>query len=298
MHESPPLRRRDEDVLWRVEVAEDLQRELPGGAYWFDNRVRPEPRVVIQYVVEGSLTYVDDEGWQEVRAGWALLFTHGEPSAYGLPRNASQPLVTSYCSFCGAGLREHWAAMRRRFGSVFYLGSAHPLRWALADLRRYARLEHGPENALRRPLDVFEAASAVHSFVMRLQAYLESRGKETRPPVERAIDDILRNPTFPWSIKEIAARHGCSREHLSRLFSDRVGVSPVTYLLQERTRRAVELLRDSNLTVAEIVTRSGFPSTSALARSVRVETGLSPRALRARAVRERTPPAAGAPARR
>jgi transcriptional regulator GlxA family with amidase domain len=137
--------------------------------------------------------------------------------------------------------------------------------------------------ALADPRLVHEAtviAAAVHEFVMLLFTSLRRDLVASQSPVERAIDAILANPTHPWSLKEVAERHRCSREHLTRAFTRRLGTAPGAWLAEARVRRAIQLLRETALPVAAVAEQSGFSSTHTLARQVRAATGSSPRLLR------------------
>jgi transcriptional regulator GlxA family with amidase domain len=124
------------------------------------------------------------------------------------------------------------------------------------------------------------AASAVHAFVMLLFATLQAKSFSTRSPIERAIDDLLGNPTAPWSLKRLADQHGCSREHLAREFRRRVGSTPAAWLNAARVARAIHLLTQSSLPIGEVKKQAGFSSGHTFSRQVKTATGASPQKLR------------------
>jgi AraC-like DNA-binding protein len=267
--------------FWKVDAADPCQRVSADGSYWWDNSTRREKSVVLHYVLEGVLVYVDRHGRKTVDPGWAVMFAHGEHSAYGVPREVGQTLLTAWVVLSGAGTLEHWNLLRRRFGSVFYMGHASPLRRAMRRLDRHLNPASSAELAL--------AATAVNSFVMRLYEHLEDRAGGTKTPVERAVDELIRHPTHPWSLKEVAARWGCSREHLTRVFTERVGAPPAKYLTEARIDKALELLRATSLSLALIAEHSGFGSSHAMARWVRARTGHAPSVVRQSARASRHP---------
>jgi AraC family transcriptional regulator of arabinose operon len=260
------------DTFWKIEAYDPCQVEQPDGRYWFQNLNRVEDWVDLHFVLAGRMLYVDREGPQEVVADHALMFAHQEDSEYGVPPDFDEPLTTAWISFSGKGLREHWALMRRRFGSVFSVGADSLLQRAWQQLADHLRPDTPAAMAL--------ASTAVHAFVMQLYAFREQQENPRRSPVDEAVDELLRHPTFAWSLKEVAARHGCAREHLSRVFQRRVGCSPAAYLTRARLAKALDLIRCSTLPIQRIAEESGFGSTHTLARWVRSETGLSPRAVR------------------
>jgi len=258
--------------FWRVDAFHSGQREVPDGSYWWNNAHRVEKSIVFHYVIKGTLVFVRRQKRQDVQQGWGLLFAHGENSAYGLPASYDEPLLTSWAVLSGAGTLEHWNAIRQRFGSVVHIGQVGPLRRAMNRLGQHVN-PSGPAEAEL-------AATAVHTFVMRLYGHLESQQIRSRPPVERAVDELLQYPTYPWSLKEVAARHGCSREHLTRVFTERVGVPPAAYLSLLRLKKALDLLRETSLPIRRVAEQSGFSSVHTMVRWVRAETGKAPGMLR------------------
>lgn len=262
-------------IFWQVRAFDFHQRVEPDGTWWLENR-RREPRglVIFQYAAQGRMLYRDRHGEREVREGWAALFEMGEESAYGLPKAYGAPFHTQWISLEGAGLPEHVRFIRARYGSVFFVGKDSPLRDAMRSLCGRARTPSPAEAAL--------ASAAVYDFLMRLYVHLEEQWVRVKPPVERAVDDLLRHPTQALSLKEVAQRHGCSREHLTRVFRARTSASPARYLGRARLLRALELLRETRLPVRQVVEQSGFASSFTLARHVKAETGLAPGAFRER----------------
>jgi AraC-like DNA-binding protein len=265
------------DVLWRVLSYGRRERRPPGNDWWFDNHGRP-PAVVFQYVAAGGVRYRDPSVDTIVPSGSAFLFTQGEDSAYGLDRQTTEGCTTDWISFAGTGIVDHWNALRRRYGSIIAVGPK-----ILASLERLIKLSEPKTGA-----DPCDVAAGVHAFVMDLFVQLRTNLQTTQIPVDQAIDALMRNPAAPWSLKEAAERFGCSREHLARTFSRRLGLSPGQWLARERLRKALQLLSETNLPLAAIAVQAGFSSTQALARQVRSETGKSPRTLRSKPVSRRS----------
>ncbi|MFM7320006.1 MAG: helix-turn-helix domain-containing protein [Armatimonadota bacterium] len=88
-------------------------------------------------------------------------------------------------------------------------------------------------------------------------------------------------------VAEVAAAVFLSPDRFTEVFSAAVGRTPRQHLRAVRVRRAVELLARTTWTVARIASETGFTDAPHLARSVRAETGRTPGAWRARAVRLR-----------
>ncbi len=267
---SSASRTREAPALWRV-GGFSHQRVPAHADYLWDNRDRRPARVcVFQYTVEGVLRYRDGEGEREVPPGHALLFTFGEPSRYWLPAGPRPAYVCEWINLQGAGLCEHWALLRRRYGSVIPIGTE-----VVAELRRLMASANPAADG-----DATVLAGAVHQFVMRLFAALTRELAARQTPVERAIEALLMNPIQPGSLTAVARRFACSREHLCRAFTRRMGRPPAQWQNDQRVRSALNLLQATTMTLAEVAKQSGFGSTQTLARQLRAATGRSPRALR------------------
>lgn len=84
----------------------------------------------------------------------------------------------------------------------------------------------------------------------------------------------------PVIIAELAKSLGLSTRTLNRRFKNATGISPSQYLRSLRIESAKELLRNSNLSIAEVAAKAGYTDTSRFAYYFRNETSLSPRAYR------------------
>ncbi|HEV7324811.1 MAG TPA: AraC family transcriptional regulator [Bosea sp. (in: a-proteobacteria)] len=91
---------------------------------------------------------------------------------------------------------------------------------------------------------------------------------------------ITQNAGKDLRLDLIADLFGISRRHATRLFRENTGLSIAAFQEQERIRRARELLSETGLAIGEIAWRVGFESGSALARTMRRVTGLTPTDLR------------------
>jgi AraC family transcriptional regulator len=87
---------------------------------------------------------------------------------------------------------------------------------------------------------------------------------------------IRQNATNDLPLDVIADLFGLSRRHATRSFRERTGMSIAEFHERERVRQARELLLETTLPVGEVAWRVGFESGSALARTMRRVTGLTP----------------------
>jgi AraC family transcriptional regulator len=91
-------------------------------------------------------------------------------------------------------------------------------------------------------------------------------------------------------IADIAQRIGVHPVHLARAFRNAFCCTPAEYLARCRVRRAMTLLRGSNLPLAQIALASGFFDQSHFSRSFRQHFGVAPRAYRRDVRQDETPP--------
>lgn len=265
-----------EPVLWRVSShCAVRERRAPGTVYWWDNRDRSAeaPTALLQYTVAGGIVVRDQAGDHRVPAGHAALMCCPGASAYGLPADAVEVYETQWVNLRGAGLLEHWAEIIRLRGPVVPMPPEGPVHAC------FRRVLDGAGSAATPPE---RTAEAVHALVMLLYAGARAAHADGLRPVDRAVEALLAAPTANWSVKRLAEQHGISREHLARAFRERVGVPPAAWLAGQRVRRALELLRETDLPVRAVRDQAGFASSHALIRRVRAATGLGPSEIRGR----------------
>jgi AraC family transcriptional regulator len=106
------------------------------------------------------------------------------------------------------------------------------------------------------------------------------------PHLQRKIGEVqaflAANLDRDVDLRAIAHEAALSPYYFSRQFTAYVGVPPYRYLIGLRIQRAIELLRETELSVTQICSRVGFNSLSHFTTTFRRHTGLSPSAYRRR----------------
>ena len=82
------------------------------------------------------------------------------------------------------------------------------------------------------------------------------------------------------SLDDLAAMAGLSTQHFARAFRQSFGMPPHSYLLRRRLEHVEQMLRDTQLPVAEIAAAVGFSDQSHLTRHFHRLKGISPSAAR------------------
>lgn len=103
----------------------------------------------------------------------------------------------------------------------------------------------------------------------------------THPVVVKAGRMIRDRVCRGLSVGQIASELDYSRSMLDKLFRQQFGHSLSREMLRVRLSRSTALLRDSDLPVAEIAVRCGFPTATSFCRFFNRETGQSPAVFRA-----------------
>lgn len=102
------------------------------------------------------------------------------------------------------------------------------------------------------------------------------------PILRQALAYIKANLARPFGAGQIAEALGCSRTTLDRLFQAELGRSVGKEIVRQRIARAQELLKNENLSVAQIARETGFCNQAYLTNTFRATLGCSPRELRKR----------------
>jgi len=98
--------------------------------------------------------------------------------------------------------------------------------------------------------------------------------------VQRALEAVSMNPAKFRSAEDLARHCGISYSRLRKLFQDDQGESPTAMIWRLKTDQAVQLIRATGLTLAEVAEQCGFSNAFHLSRCVKERTGIAPRELR------------------
>jgi len=100
------------------------------------------------------------------------------------------------------------------------------------------------------------------------------------PHVGEALRLLHAHPERKWTVPSLARAIGLSRSALGDRFQTLVGEPPMHYLTGWRMQRAMQLLRQPRLSVAQVAARVGYDSGVAFHRAFKRQVGVSPAAWR------------------
>ncbi len=98
--------------------------------------------------------------------------------------------------------------------------------------------------------------------------------------IGRLLQAIHEEPAKQWTVEEMAQRAGMSRSALTTTFQRLLEVPPMQYLTTWRMHRAKDLLRSSQLHLADVAQKVGYESEWAFAKAYKRVFGEGPGAAR------------------
>lgn len=99
----------------------------------------------------------------------------------------------------------------------------------------------------------------------------------TNDSLRKAIAYIRLNYYSNINVKDVAEHIGISERHLRRMFSQHLNLAPLDYLNQTRVNKAIELLRNTDMSIKEVCFQCGFQSPQYFSRVFKQQTSISPR---------------------
>ncbi|NNH73489.1 AraC family transcriptional regulator [Nocardia uniformis] len=96
------------------------------------------------------------------------------------------------------------------------------------------------------------------------------------PAVAPALSAMHEDPSAAWTVQSLADRAGLSRAAFAKRFAAMVGEPPLAYLTRWRLTTAARLLREDDIPVSQVASRTGYGSEFAFGKAFKREYGLAP----------------------
>ncbi len=106
---------------------------------------------------------------------------------------------------------------------------------------------------------------------------LNSSGKLSEYYIREAINYIEQNFPFDISIEDIASHCGINRSYFGKIFHESVGKTPQHFLISYRMMKAAELLKMTDLSIADVGNAVGYPNQLHFSRAFKNIYGVSPK---------------------
>ena len=239
-------------LLTPIAVAQETRL---GVAYRYAGRERSgRPWCFYQYTLSGQgLVRLGKDEWRVTAGAGFLCHTHDPQLEYGFPANAVEPWRFIYISFVGRMAKAVVKGITERYGPVHPLPPDEGIMPRLLDFERYA-----DGVCTLSPSEGHRLISGLIADILKHhEDRLEVPGHFL---VSQAVREIQRSAAGPLNVTELARRLKVSREHLTRCFTRKVGITPYQFMLQQRVDVAKDHLRNTTLTAEQIAHRLGFKS--------------------------------------
>lgn len=133
--------------------------------------------------------------------------------------------------------------------------------------------------------DLISSASQLFEYLSEsigesLNAVIEDKKQADMKPIRMAKQYIQQNYMNPISLKEVSSFVGFNDSYFSALFKKESGENFLEYLSEVRMNKAKELLKETNLSIADICEKVGYVDLKHFAKSFKKYTGLKPNEFR------------------
>ena len=239
--------------------------------YHLEGSARPKNMTQLVLTLEGEGAFRYGDTVYPLTPGKGFMCMLGDPrSAYFYPGHARKPWIFLWMDFSGETAVRMVEELSSLYGHVFDL----PLD---SGLIRYLKSFRNQRRSIRF-VSPTEGARIVCEVLALLGENLERKDIDSpgNRLVQAAQAAISKNLDRTWNLSDIAARLKVSREHLTRIFRDRTGMTPQEFAAEERMQFAVRLLRDSFQSCEEIAEQTGYSSAVSFNRAFRQRFGYSP----------------------
>ncbi|GAA4604320.1 AraC family transcriptional regulator [Actinoplanes octamycinicus] len=233
---------------------------------------------------------IDDREWSVtdgdlfvIAPGQVLSFPAGEPSPAGGPEPAGEIVEDGWVIFFPAdvirtGVSASWRAHPLLFPFACGADRAQRLRIPAADrpawLARVAALD---AELRERRTGYPEAALAHLTLLLVAVARLAGELNSAEEPLLAAVFEVIeRRFAEPISLADVAAELALTPGHLTTLVRRKTGRTVQQWLGERRMQQARRLLTDTDLTVAAISHRVGYPDVSYFIRRFRADHDVTP----------------------
>jgi len=121
-----------------------------------------------------------------------------------------------------------------------------------------------------------EAELCLQQILLHLCRDAEQSAGRADPAMAEALAAVRTEPGKTWTVPMLAENAHLSRVQFTRRFTHFAGLSPGRFLIQEKVKRALELLRHSGMNVSEIAAALGYNDVFYFSKQIKRETGRNP----------------------
>lgn len=251
---------------------------FPCARYHYRERESGCDQHILIYCVQGRGFVATGGRRRAVSKNSAVIIPRGLPHAYG-SLAADDPWSIYWAHFTGS--RSH----RYIPGD-----SADAPLWRVPSdkLAEVTHLFHSIFQRLDRGATLANMIVASHAFTYALSLMLHGANHRDEPPggqegarrVEEAISYMQSRIHESLTLSELAGWTNLSKGHLTQLFKEQTGYSPIRFFINLKMQQACRYLDLTGMSVKEVAARMGYADPYYFSRLFRRVVGISPTAYR------------------
>lgn len=109
-----------------------------------------------------------------------------------------------------------------------------------------------------------------------VHTYISSKGFQSNNPVDQAIFFMQKHLEQCLSLQDIADHVQLSKSHLSKIFRNKTGTSPIDYFINLKMQEAIRILISESLQIQEVAFKLGYDDAYYFSRLFKKNIGRSP----------------------
>lgn len=232
---------------------------------------------LFHYVISGTGTlYADNKKGETktytIRSGQGFLLYPGQISTY--IANDKIPWEYTWVEFDGLRAKEMLDTAGFSLDKPVYHAYFKEFREHMMNEMLYIA-NHSSETPFHLIGHLYLFLDALTRSVASI--HVKSGGKMSDYYITEAINYIEQNFQYDISIEDIAKCCGINRSYFGKIFHKYVGKTPQEFLINYRMMKAAELLKMTNLSIADIGNAVGYPNQLHFSRAFKNVYGMSPK---------------------
>lgn len=235
------------------------------------------------YSISTLYTQKDTKAKRSNRRRWAVVIKHEGETFY--ESNGNQILSDlSHIAVLPKGSSYSWECTRSGHFSIIEFESkqtyrepfSFPVKHGEKILKMFKELEY--KRNLRKPMLEAESIRDTYSIILNiitpsLEKYVpDSKQQKLQPAIEYISQNLEKHITNDM----LASISGMSVVYFRKMFTEIMGVSPITYVKQLRIEKAKEMLKSDYGTLTDIALSLGYSSLYDFSRDFKKHTGIAP----------------------
>lgn len=231
---------------------------------------------LFHYVISGTGTFIAENEKKEsvtypIKSGQGFLIFPNQICTYIADQNIPWEYV--WIEFDGLRVKETISLAGFSLGHPVYKARYKDIAETMKSEMLYI-VNHKEES----PFHLIGHLYLFMDSFLRSTTTVNSRGSSLRDfYIKEALSFIEQNFQNEISVEDIAASCGLNRSYFGKIFHESMGKSPQEFLISYRMTKAAELLKLTELSIADIGNAVGYPNQLHFSRAFKNVYGISPR---------------------